>query len=58
MTFPGSSVVKNLSANAGDAWDMGSIPQLGRSPRGGWQPTPVLLLGKSHGQRSLAAYSP
>ena len=22
-----------------------------------WQPTPVLLLGKSHGWRSLAAYS-
>ena len=23
-----------------------------------WQPTPVLLLGKSHGQRSLVACSP
>ena len=23
-----------------------------------WQPTPILLPGKSHGQRSLAAYSP
>ena len=23
-----------------------------------WQPTPVLFLGKSHGQRSLAGYSP
>ena len=23
-----------------------------------WQPTPVLLPGKSHGQRSLAGYSP
>ena len=22
-----------------------------------WQPTPVLLLGKSHGQRSLVGYS-
>ena len=22
-----------------------------------WQPTPVFLLGKSHGQRSLAGYS-
>ena len=28
MSFPGGSVVKNLSANAGD---MGSIPGLGRS---------------------------
>ena len=24
----------------------------------GWQPTPVLLLGKSYGQRTLAGYSP
>ena len=23
-----------------------------------WQPTPVFLTGKSHGQRSLAGYSP
>ena len=23
-----------------------------------WQPTPVLLLGKSHGQRSMVGYSP
>ena len=23
-----------------------------------WQPTPVCLPGKSHGQRSLASYSP
>ena len=28
-------VVKNLPANAGDARDVGSIPELGRSPRGG-----------------------
>ena len=30
--FPGSSVVKNLPATAGDARDMGPIPGLGRSP--------------------------
>ena len=29
-------VVKNRSASAGDARDMGSIPELGRSPGGGW----------------------
>ena len=23
-----------------------------------WQPTPVFLLGESHGQRSLVGYSP
>ena len=28
-------VVKNPSANAGDIRDVGSIPGLGRSPRGG-----------------------
>ena len=32
MGFPGDSVVKNLPANAGDARDMGSIPESGRSP--------------------------
>ena len=26
--------------------------------RSKWQPTPVFLLGKSHGQRSLVGYSP
>ena len=35
------------------------ITRLGRSPWSRkWQPTPVLLPGKSHGQRSLAGYSP
>ena len=29
---PGSAVVKNLPANAGDARDVGSIPGLARSP--------------------------
>ena len=28
-------MVKNLPANAGDTRDMGSIPELGRSPGGG-----------------------
>ena len=31
MGFPGSSMVKNPPANAGDAGDMGSIPGSGRS---------------------------
>jgi len=35
MGFSGGSVVKNLSANAGDAGDTGSIPGSGRSPREG-----------------------
>ena len=34
-------------------------PWVGKTPwRRAWQPTPVLLSGKSHGQRSLAGYSP
>jgi len=44
------SVVKSLA---------GSIPGSGRFPwRRKWQPTPVFLFGESHGQRSLAGYSP
>ena len=35
LGFPGRSVVKNPTANARDAGDMGSIPGLGRSPEGG-----------------------
>ena len=49
-------MVKNPPANAGDA---SSTPGLGRSlGEGKWQPTPVALPGKSHGQRSLVGYSP
>ena len=34
-------------------------PWIGKIPwRRKWQPTPVFLPGKSHGQRSLAGYSP
>ena len=34
-------------------------PWVGKIPwRRKWQPTPVLLLGKSHGQRSLVGYRP
>ena len=51
------SVVKNPPANEGDARDaldtwIGKIPW-----RRKWQPTPVFLAGKFHGQRSLASYS-
>ena len=50
--------VKNLLANAQgmsrkfDTW-IRKIPR-----RRAWQPTPVFLLGESHGQRSLAGYRP
>ena len=49
--IPGGSVEKNPSANAGDA---SSIPRIGKIPwRRKWQPIPVFLPGKSHGQRRL-----
>ena len=35
MGFQVVLVVKNPLANAGDIRDVGSIPELGRSPRGG-----------------------
>ena len=39
--------------------DPSSIPGSGRFPGGReWQPSPVLLLGEFHGQRSLQGYSP
>ena len=50
-------VVKNLPANVGDLRDAGSIPGSGRSPRER-NGNPIFLPGKSHGQRSLAGYSP
>ena len=57
--LPRWSVIKNLSANAGDMGDMGSIPGLGRSPGGEkWPPTSIFLPGKSHEQRSLVGYRP
>ena len=35
LSFPVSSVLKNPPANAGDIRDKGSIPGLGKYPRGG-----------------------
>ena len=44
--FPGSSTGKESACNAGD---LGSIPGLGRSPRGKGLPTPVFWPGEFHG---------
>ena len=51
-------VVKNLPVNAGDTRDVSWVPELGRSPGVEVATTPVFLSGESHGQRSLAGYSP
>ena len=57
--FPDGSVVKNLSANAGDARDAGLIPEWGRFPGGGsGNPLQYSCLENPHGQRSLVGYSP
>ena len=50
-------VVKIPPANAGDVRDTGLIPGFGRSPGEG-HGNPGFLPGESHGQRSLAGYSP
>ena len=54
--FPGGPDGKESSCNAGRP---GFHPWVGKIPwRRAWQPTPVFLPGESHGQRSLAGYSP
>ena len=54
--FPGGSVVMTLPDNAKrhrfDPWVSKT------SWRRKWQPTPVFLPEESHGQKSLAGYSP
>ena len=53
-------MVKNLSVNAGAIHKTpGFHPWVGKIPwRRAWQPTPIFLPAESHGQRSLASYSP
>ena len=50
---------KESACNAGGVGDVGSVSGLGSSPGGGHgNPMPVFLSGESHGQKSLADYSP
>ena len=55
-TYESSRLVgKEPTYSAGGAGDMGLMPGLGRSSKGGQAaPTPVFLPGELHGQRSLA----
>ena len=56
LGFCGGSAGKESACNVGD---LHSIPGLGRSPGGGHGNPPNILAWKnSHGQKSLAAYSP
>jgi len=51
--------VKNLPANAGELKKCEFVLSVVTIPwRRKWQPTPVFLPGESHGQKSLAGYSP
>ena len=54
LGFPGGLDGKASAYNAGDP---GSIPVRKVLRRRKWQPTPVLLPGKSHGWRSMVGYS-
>ena len=58
LGFPRGSVVKNSPAN--QEIQETQIQSLGwEDPlKKKWQPTPVFLPGKSHGQRSLVDYNP
>ena len=59
MGFPNGSAAKESTCNSGDTADAGSIPGLGRSSgEGNGNPPQYSCLKKSHGQRSLAGYSP
>ena len=51
-------VVKNLPEDAGDKRDGGLIPGREDPLENGMATHPSILPGESHGQRSLAGYSP
>ena len=55
LGLPDGSDGKESTCNAGSRFSpwRGKIPWIRE-----WQPTPVILPGKCHGQRSLAGYSP
>ena len=54
--LPSCLSVKELTCQCGRS---GFHPRIGKTPwRRKWQPIPVFLPGKSHGQRNLVCYSP
>ena len=56
--FPDGSAGKESTCNVGDTGEVGSIPELGRSPGGrNGNPRQYSCLKMSHGQ-SLIGYSP
>ena len=59
MCFPVGANGKGSACNARDAGRRGFDPWVRKIPwKRAWQPTPVFLPKKFHGQRSLEGYSP
>ena len=57
--FPGGASGKEPTCQCRGCKKCGFDPCVGKIPwRRDWQSTPVFLSGESHGQRSLAGYSP
>ena len=58
MHIPGGSDGKDSACQYRKLMRRRFDPQAGKIPwRKEWQPTPVILNGESHGQRSLEGYS-
>ena len=57
LGFPGGTAVKESVCQCRRGKRPGFYPWVQKSPWK-WQPTPVFLPEKSHGQRTLAGYSP
>ena len=55
---PNGAVIKNPPVGTGDEGESASIPGLETSWSRKWQPAPVFLPGKPHGQQCLTGYSP
>ena len=49
-------LIGSAGKSVGGTGDEGSDPWVGKIPWKKWKPTPILLPGKSHGQRSLVGY--
>ena len=59
MDFPGGTSGKEPACQSKRCKRQGFNSWVEKIPwRRAWQPTPVFLPGESHGQRSLAGYSP
>ena len=57
--FPGGASGKEPASQCRKVKRHGFDPWVGKIPwRRSWQLTPVFLPGESHGQKSLAGYSP